>query len=181
MNTLTYIDPMYSSKASISFGQFMLSVNIEGLETANFIHNTLPDLVPHASSQAIATVLSMNTTEQWMIDLNFEQTISRMADAFRMKDFPALADLVDSFQDSPPVMTLRAYWSKVIKPCILSNALHLGIDTQTDTFNAVMTWAHPGNSSRKLHPRAIRFLSHAFPEMLGKYQASKQTKMSKSA
>jgi hypothetical protein len=181
MNTLTYIDPMYSSKASISFGQFMLSVNIEGLETVNFIHNALPDLLPSASARAIAAVTSMSVTEQWLIDLNFEQTISRMAEAFRIKDFPEIADMIDQLKRNDTEMELRPYWAKVIRPCIVNRAIELGLDINTDTFQAVLTWAHPVNTSRKLHPRAIRFISHGLPDILSKYRISKQSTLTKSA
>jgi hypothetical protein len=78
-------------------------------------------------------------------------------------------------------MTLRSYWVKVIRPRIIDKAQDLGIDTGSDSFTEVLTWAHPANTSRKLHPRAIRFISHGFPSLLDKYRLSKQCSMTKSA
>ncbi|AYG48477.1 hypothetical protein DV532_30075 (plasmid) [Pseudomonas sp. Leaf58] len=175
MNTLTYIDPMYSSKASISFGQFMLSVNIEGLKAVNFVEPKLPELLPHASAEAIATMLSMSNAEQWMIELNFEQTLSRMAEAFRMKDFPAIAEQVEGLRVTHPDTELRPYWAKVIRPGILDKAAELGLDTSSEDFNAVLTWAHPANTSRRLHPRAIRFISHGFPDLLSQFRSGRSS------
>lgn len=175
MNTLTYIDPMYSSKASISFGQFMLSVNIDGLEAVNFVEPSLPRLLPQASAKSIATMLSMSNTEQWMIDLNFEQTLSRMAEAFHMKDFPAIAEKIEDLKLNHPGTELSPYWAKVIRPSILSKAAELDLDIASDDFNSVMTWAHPANTSRRLHPRAIRFISHGFPDLLSQYRSGQSS------
>lgn len=181
MNTLTYIDPLYSSKASISFGQFMLSVNIDGLETVNFIHSALPELIPTAPAKTISTVLSMSNTEQWMIALNFDQTLSRMVEAFRMRDFTAIADVIDELRQSGSDMLLHPYWTQVIRPSIISKAEELGIDTTSEEFGTVLTWAHPGNSSRRLHPRAIRFISHGLPDVLSRYRSSTREALTKTA
>ena len=180
MNTLTYIDPMYSSKASISFGQFMLSVNIDGLKAVNFVEPKLPELLLNASAKAIATMLSMSNTEQWMIELNFEQTLSRMAEAFRMKDFPAIAELIEGLKLAHEDTQLRPCWVKVIRPSILNKAAELGLDVTAEDFSSVLTWAHPANTSRKLHPRAIRFITHGFPDLLNQYRSG-QSALIKSA
>lgn len=167
MNTLSYIDPKYSNKASISFGQFMLCVNIDGLEPVNFSHTSLPTLLSNMPAQALATLLEMGSAKQWQIDLNADQTISRMAEAFRMRGFFDIATLLDTLKRQKNDDTgLLTYWSEVLRPAILDQARASGVDMNSETFKTVIAWAHPVNSSKKLHPRAIRFLEYGLPHLL---------------
>jgi hypothetical protein len=167
MNTLSYIDPKYSNKASISFGQFMLCVNIDGLESVNFSHPSLPTLLSTMPAQSLATLLEMGAAKQWQIDLNADQTISRMAEAFRMRGFFDIAAKLETLkQQKNDDMPLMAYWSEVLRPAIQDQACASGVDMNSDMFKTVVAWAHPVNSSKKLHPRAIRFLEYGLAHLL---------------
>lgn len=172
MNTLSYIDPKYSNKASISFGQFMLCVNIDGLEPVNFSHPNLPTLLRNMPAQSLATLLEMGAAKQWQIDLNSDQTISRMAEAFRMRGFFDIAATLETLkQQKNDNMPLLAYWSEVLRPAIQDQACASGVDMNSETFKTVVAWAHPVNSSKKLHPRAIRFLEYGLAQLLDNRQA----------
>lgn len=172
MNTLSYIDPKYSNKASISFGQFMLCVNIDGLEPVNFSHTNLPTLLDSMPAQSLAIMLEMGAAKQWQIDLNADQTISRMAEAFRIRGFFDIGSKLETLkQQKDDDLPLLTYWNEILRPAIQDQACASCVDMNSELFKTVIAWAHPVNSSKKLHPRAIRFLEYGLPHLLENRQA----------
>lgn len=178
MDTVNTFDLRHAVKSSISFGQFMVSVNIDGLPAVNFyqsgaaefgMNQDVSNLMRRLPTEGLVALLGMRECEEWQIKLSDEQTLSRMEEIFREAGLPGCVDSVRALKAThTPDLTLTQFWKQVLQPSIAAKAAVSGEDKHA-SFKAVMSKAHPANSRRKLHPKADSFLEHEFPSQVEKH------------
>lgn len=190
MDSVNYFDRRQAVKASISFGQFVVSVNIDGLPSTNFyqmgvsdvgIENDLTALLRRHSTDSIITLLGMRDSDAWQIELNDDQTLSRMEEIFREAGLPGCVEAIRTGRTARnPDLTLTKFWKQELSPRICEAARLSGED-QHSVFSASLLKAHPANSRRKLHPKAESFLQQDLPEHIQKHLKAVDRMIVKSA
>lgn len=178
MDTVNCFDLRHAVKSSISFGQFMVSVNIDGLPAVNFYQSGAADfggnqdvtnLMRRLPTEGLISLLAMRECEDWQIKLSDDQTLSRMEEVFREACLPGCMSTVRNIKPGRSSdLTLTQFWKQVLQPSIAASAASCGED-QHPSFRSAMSKAHPANSRRKLHPKAESFLEHEFPVQVEKH------------
>jgi len=178
MDTVNYFDLRHAVKSSISFGQFMVSVNIDGLPAVNFYQSGAADfggnqdvsnLMRRLPSEGLIALLGMRDCEEWQIKLSDDQTLSRMEAIFREAGLSGCMEMVRAHKaNRAPDLALNLFWKQVLQPSIAAHAASTGEDKHP-SFRSVMSKAHPANSRRKLHPKAESYLEHEFPTQVEKH------------
>lgn len=190
MDTVNYFDRRHASKSSISFGQFMVSVNIDGLPAVNFyqsgaadhgVGNDVTSLVRRHSTSSVITLLGMRDSDEWHIELNDDQTMARMEEIFREAGLLACMGAVKRLKkDRVEGQTLTQFWKQTLQPGIARDA-EAAQEHLVPAYKSTMSKAHPANSRRKLHPKAESFLEYELPAQIEKHLKMVDGKIVKSA
>lgn len=180
MQTYTHTDKQLQFTSTVNIGKYLVTVDIDGLPSGNFMAHGLKDYIHHTPS-ASAVMLEFHNFDGWKIALNDSQTLERMREVMLTRDCPALASIVQQHKETALQSgDLEQYWRTQMIPEIMQVSRNLDLISRKD-FNATLAWCNPASSRYKLHARAIRFIQSHWPAIVAKHTNEESAAIVKTA
>jgi hypothetical protein len=180
MQIYTHTDKQLQFTSTVNIGKYLVTVDIDGLPSGNFMAQGLKDYIHHTPS-ASAVMLEFHNFDGWKIALNDEQTLERMREVMQARNYPTLAAIVQQHKEAALQSgNLEQYWRTHLIPEIMHISRTQDLINQKD-FNATLAWCNPVSSRFKLHPRAIRFIQSHWPAIVANHNNEESAAIVKTA